>query len=102
LSLPDDVVDLAAFVATYYQEAIGLALALAVPPLAATPGFRARSPSDMRLTAQGAAALPGKLARSTAARALLDRFQQGGGTLPATAIAALPAAMEANASSLAR
>ncbi|MFO1322636.1 MAG: primosomal protein N' [Burkholderiales bacterium] len=38
--LPDDVLDLAAFVAAYYQEPLGMALALAVPPL--TDAKRAR------------------------------------------------------------
>ena len=90
LSLPPDVMDLATFVATYYHEPIGLALALAVPPLAAGAGTPRAIASDLRLTAKGAAALPGKVARSPVARALFDRFQQGDGMLAATAIAALP------------
>ena len=90
LSLPPDVIDLATFVASYYHEPIGLALALAVPPLAAAQSPRRGIASDLRLTAKGIAALPGMLARAPAARALLDQFQQGGGTLPATAIATLP------------
>jgi len=35
--LPPDVVDLVSFIATYYHESIGLACALAVPPLTGTP-----------------------------------------------------------------
>ncbi len=83
-------IDLATFVASYYHEPIGLALALAVPPLAAAQRTPRAIASDLRLTDNGVAALPGKLARAPAARALFDRFQQGGGTLAATAIATLP------------
>jgi len=90
LSLPPDVIDLATFVATYYHEPIGLALALAVPPLAAAESTRRATASDLRLTAEGIAALSGKLARAPAARALFDQFQRGGGTLHATAITTLP------------
>jgi primosomal protein N' (replication factor Y) len=90
LALPDDVVDLATFVASYYQEPLGLALALAVPPLAGAESVPRTAACDLRLTVHGAAALPGKLMRAPAARALLDQFQQGGGMLAATAIAQLP------------
>jgi primosomal protein N' (replication factor Y) len=90
VSLPDDVIDLATFVATYYHEPLGLALALAVPPVAAAERPRRTIASGLQLTARGVAELPGKIARAPAARALFDRFQQGGGTLDATMIATLP------------
>lgn len=41
--LPDDVVDLAHFVASYYQEPLGQALALAVPPVAGRDGAARRA-----------------------------------------------------------
>ena len=41
-AVPEDILEMAAFVASYYQEPIGMAAALAVPPLAAgTPKRRA-------------------------------------------------------------
>ena len=44
--LPDDVRDLCTFVATYYQEPLGLAFALAMPPLQRTPETsRRRAPT---------------------------------------------------------
>ncbi|MEO8756073.1 MAG: primosomal protein N', partial [Casimicrobiaceae bacterium] len=88
--LPDDVVDLATFVAAYYQEPLGLALALAVPPVAAALGHRP-APSALRLTEAGLAALPEKLLRAPAARTLFNQFQRGDGTLAAAQIAQLPA-----------
>ena len=78
------------FVASYYQEPLGLALALAVPPLAGADSVRAHGRCDLRLTAQGAAALPGKLTRAPAARALFDQFSRVAGMLAATEIAQLP------------
>jgi len=88
-ALPDDVLDLAAFVGNYYQEAIGLALALAVPPL---KGARQRDgQSALRLTAQGEAELRESLQRAPTARALYERFHDSDGVLAPEAIAALTA-----------
>jgi len=90
--LPDDVVDLAQFVASYYQEPLGLTLALAVPPVAGRDGAARRAPPDaLALTPEGTAALPALLARAPAARALHARFEHGARTLSAAAVAALPA-----------
>jgi len=90
--LPDDVVDLAQFVASYYQEPLGLTLALAVPPVAGRDGAARHAPPDaLALTPEGTAALPALLARAPAARALHARFEHGARTLSAAAVAALPA-----------
>ena len=89
--LPDDVVDLATFVAAYYQEPLGLALALAVPPVAAVNGTGRAPVSGFRLTEAGVAGLPGKLLRAPAARQLFNQFQRGDGELAAAEIAQLPA-----------
>ncbi len=90
--LPDDVVALAEFVASYYQEPLGLALALAVPPVA---GHDAAAPrgatAALVLTPDGIAALPGLLARAPVARALHARFDEGARSLSAAEVAALPA-----------
>ncbi len=53
--LPDDVLALGEFVATYYQEPMGLALALAVPPLTAAKARAARRDAAPADAAQGAA-----------------------------------------------
>jgi primosomal protein N' (replication factor Y) len=90
-SLSDDVVDLAAFVAAYYQEPTGRALALAVPPLADDHTARRAAPSALRLTDAGMTKLPERLARAPAARALFDQFRAGEGVLAAATIAVLPA-----------
>lgn len=47
--LPQDVQDLARFVAEYYQDAVGLAFALAVPPL--TTSRRKRRDAEPAVTA---------------------------------------------------
>jgi len=68
-----DVLDLCAFVSTYYQEATGLAHALALPPLGAQGGSRALRGAWM-LTDTGKQALPALSARATSACALRDRM----------------------------
>ena len=89
--LPEDVVALAEFVATYYHEPLGLALALAVPPVAGRDAAARRGVAvALTLTPDGIAALPGLLARAPAARALYTRFADGAATLSATDVAALP------------
>ncbi|MCC7326997.1 MAG: primosomal protein N' [Burkholderiales bacterium] len=65
--LAGDVLDLGAFVAAYYQEPIGLALALAVPPTAGERKLRTQAPDANRLTDEGHLALPGRLARAPSA-----------------------------------
>ena len=53
--VPDDVIDMAAFVANYYQEPLGMAAALAVPPLAAGTGKR-RAVKSLDVATEGAQA----------------------------------------------
>ncbi|MFO1395849.1 MAG: primosomal protein N' [Burkholderiales bacterium] len=87
--LPADVQDVAAFVAGYYQSPLGMALALAVPPLA--KGTPRPAPVPLALTAEGRAALPARLARAPAARALLEQLVAQDGVASAGFIAGLPA-----------
>ncbi len=88
--VPDDVLDLAAFVADYYHEPLGLALALAVPPLGAARKPRPSGVSTLALTPEGRAALPAALARAPTARAVFLRMLDADGELAATDMAALP------------
>jgi len=89
--LQEDVLDMAAFVAGYYQEPVGMTFVLAVPPLAAGSVRRRVSDSAVMLTAQGTATLRHGLARSPTARALFAQLADLPGGMSATAIAALPA-----------
>jgi primosomal protein N' (replication factor Y) len=73
--VPFDVLDLCAFVASYYQEAIGLAHALALPPLRAQAASRALRGS-CRLTDEGRRALAALPARARSACGLRDRMLQ--------------------------
>ncbi len=87
--LPDDVRELAQFVASYYQAPPGLAFALATPP-AGTSSTRTRDPArPLALTDAGRVTLPTALARAPAARALLERLLPEGAVLEPEAIAAL-------------
>ncbi len=72
--LPEDVLALCGFVATYYQAALGLVLALAVPPLARSAAPGRRRDERVALTAPGRMALEGRLARAPAAAALFERL----------------------------
>ena len=87
-SLPDDVLDMAAFVASYYQEPAGMALALAVPPL--PRGAVRAMPETLAFADTAHAALPERLARAPAARALYERRCAQGGIAPPAFVAALP------------
>ena len=74
--LPGDVRDLVAFVASYYQSGLGLAYALATPPLVrATPSAVAQRP--VALTSAGRETLAGTLQRAPARRALYERLAAG-------------------------
>jgi len=86
--LPDDVLALCRFVASYYQAAIGLVHALAVPPLARGPARERTVAGAVGLTPAGCTALPALVARAPAARALFERLRDAG-ELDAGAIAAL-------------
>ena len=89
--LPGDVLALAEFIASYYQETLGQALALAMPPTGA--GGR-RAPrvvaAAWQVTPAGLRTLPERLARAPAARALFERFAHGQRVLSASDAAALP------------
>ena len=90
--LPEDVVALAEFVAAYYREPIGLALAQAVPPV--RPGVRRRASapaSTLTLTDAGRVALATRIARAPAMRALYARLCDAPAGIDSDAIAALPA-----------
>ena len=72
-TLPDDVLDLARFVSTYYQEPLGLVLAQMLPPQAAGKEASSRSRrSALQLTEAGRNALAVSLARAPRARALFE------------------------------
>ncbi len=87
--LPDDVRELAQFVATYYQAPPGLAFALATPP-AGTSSTRTRDAArPLALTDAGRATLPTALTKAPAARALFERLLPQGAALEPVAIAAL-------------
>ncbi len=86
--LPEDVVALAEFVASYYREPLGLALALAVPPVR-KGARRARAPSALVLTRAGRDALASRAARAPAAAALLARLEASPSGLDRDALAAL-------------
>jgi primosomal protein N' (replication factor Y) len=87
--LPDDVRELAQFVASYYQAPPGLALALATPPAGASATRTRAAVRGLALTDEGRATLPAALARAPAARALLERLLPERATLEPDAIVAL-------------
>ena len=89
--VPDDVVALAEFVSGYYQEPLGLALALAVPPMRGQRAARSTIAKDFRLTPLGREALPAASARAPAARRLLESMLAQEGIVAAAQVAALPA-----------
>ncbi len=90
-SLPDDVLALGEFVSSYYQEPLGLALALAVPPVRGHRPARTMLTENFRLTGAGREALPAALARAPAARRLLESLLAPEGRITVAQIAALPA-----------
>ena len=69
--LPDDLIDLASFVAAYYQQPIGQCLAQMLPPLVAKPAGRVSMAARYRLTASGHEALAESRGRGVALRSLL-------------------------------
>lgn len=87
--LPDDVRDLCAFVAAYYQAPLGLAFALATPPLRSRRPRHRDAGRPLALSASGRTSLPSTLARAPVARALFARLEPEGAALDADAIAAL-------------
>lgn len=94
--LPDDVMDLARFVATYYQQAIGAACALALPPIGVAPArVRRRAPPALRLTETGREHLGASLRRAPAAARLFERLSHDPEGFDARAIAELAPAARA-------
>ena len=83
-ALPTDLLALAGFVSTYYQEPLGLVLGQMVPPLAATRAISSsarRVATALRLTASGNDALPGSLGRAPRLRALYEEWKGAPGSL---------------------
>jgi primosomal protein N' (replication factor Y) len=75
-AVAQDVRELVAFVAGYYQSTLGLAYALATPPLARASAAR-RAGAAWFLTDDGRGALAKSLARAPAQRALFERLARG-------------------------
>ena len=69
--LPEDLIDLASFIAAYYQQPIGLCLAQMLPPLIAAPAMRAPLAARYRMTEAGRAAAAGVRGRGLTMRTLL-------------------------------
>ena len=69
-ALPGDVIELARFVASYYQAPLGQALALALPPMRSDSTPRREMASPLRLTVAGQAALSKRLRPRSRARTL--------------------------------
>ena len=90
-SVPDDVLEMVEFVADYYQEPVGMAGALALPPLGAAGGRRRPTDSALMLNDATRDALWNTLSRSPVGRALFEQLKDAPGGLPAATIAALPA-----------
>jgi primosomal protein N' (replication factor Y) (superfamily II helicase) len=74
-ALPPDVLELARFVATYYQAPLGQALALALPPARSDSTPHRDLPAGLQLTEAGRIELRKRLRRASRARALLDRLE---------------------------
>ena len=93
-ALPVDLLALADFVSTYYQEPLGLVLGQMVPPLAATrelSGSARRVAAPLRFTAQGEETLAATLGRAPRSRALYEEWKAApGAVLTIEAQAALP------------
>ena len=73
--LPAELIDLASFVAGYYQQPIGLCLELMVPPIASGRVGRASTAERYRLTAAGRAALADARGHALAMRLLMQTAQ---------------------------
>ena len=93
-ALSDDLLHMAEFVATYYQEPLGLVLAQMVPPhVAGSKGSSVlrRRATPLRLTALGHSVLATSLARAPRVRALFEEWVAAPDFILATTVqAALP------------
>ncbi len=88
--LSDDVMTLAEFVGDYYQQPLGMTVALAVPPLGTRDTAVRPTIVALALTAQGHASLPARLVRAPAAQRLFARLAAAATGLSADEIHALP------------
>ncbi len=90
--LSGDLLDLAHFVADYYQESLGRVLAQMFPPLGAdTRAGRRVERISYRLTDEGLNALPAELTRAPRARALYEQWRNApSALLAAEAVGMLP------------
>jgi primosomal protein N' (replication factor Y) len=88
--LSEDVMTLTEFVADYYQQPPGMAVALAVPPLGKRDTTIRATIVALALTAQGHASLPVRLVRAPAAQRLFARLTAAEAGLSADDIRALP------------
>jgi primosomal protein N' (replication factor Y) (superfamily II helicase) len=88
--LSDDVMTLAEFVADYYQQPFGMAVALAVPPLGKRNTTTRATIVALALTVQGRASLPARLVRAPAAQRLFARLAAAETGLSVGDIHALP------------
>ena len=78
--VPADLLDLAGFVSTYYQEPIGLCIAQMLPPLGLGTGGRAPVARAYRLTLAGHAALAGEAPKEgTPAYRAMGALRSAGG-----------------------
>ena len=73
--LPEDLLDLASFIAAYYQQPIGLCAGQMLPPLAGAAAPRASMAGRYRLTAAGEAASAAARGRAAIMRTLLSGDQ---------------------------
>lgn len=93
--MPEDLLELAAFVASYYQEPLGLVIAQMIPPLGAAPGNTSRSTEPavpLRLVPSAQTALMASLVRAPRLRALHAAWHAAPGSiLTVDAQSALPA-----------
>jgi primosomal protein N' (replication factor Y) len=88
--LSDDVMTLVEFVADYYQQPFGMAVALAVPPLGKRDTTTRAAIVALGLTAQGRASLPARLVRAPAAQWLFAQLDAAETGLSTDDIHALP------------
>ena len=72
--LSDDVMTLVEFVADYYQQPFGMAVALAGPAAGKRDTTARAAIAALRLTAQGRASLPARLIRAPAAQRLFAQL----------------------------
>src|SRR5688572_26522811 len=90
--LPEDVRELCAFVANYYQAPLGLALALATPPAPGARPHRRRFDTALTLAPGAREVIRPTLRRARVAQALFEQIEAAGATLDVATLAALSSA----------